>query len=65
MKVEGFFPMSDSVILVCAVCASLATGVLAAYGVCLSMFAAFRMGVRKPTAESMQQVGGAASIVEG
>ena len=57
--------MSDSVMLVCAVLGSLAAGVLAAYGVCLSMFAAFRMGVGKPAAESMPQVGGAASIVEG
>lgn len=47
----------DLIVLVCVVSAALAVGVLAAYGVCLMMFAAFRMhvaqtGVKKPMAES-------------
>ena len=33
----------DLIVLVCVVSAALATGVLGAYGVCLGMFAAFRM----------------------
>ena len=39
--------MSDSVILVCAVFASLAFGVLLAYGVCQAVFALFRMRARR------------------
>ncbi|GAC1429075.1 MAG: hypothetical protein NVSMB62_26880 [Acidobacteriaceae bacterium] len=35
--------MSDSIVLVCAVLASLASGVLMAYGVCLAFFRAFEM----------------------
>ena len=37
----------DLIVLVCVVSAALAVGVLAAYGVCLAMFAAFRMHVRQ------------------
>jgi hypothetical protein len=37
----------DLIVLVCVVLAALAAGVLAAYGVCLAMFAAFRMHVRQ------------------
>jgi hypothetical protein len=33
----------DLIVLVCVVSAALAAGVLGAYGVCLGMFAAFRM----------------------
>jgi hypothetical protein len=36
-----------SIVLVCAVLASLAVGVLVAYGICMAMFAAFRMHVRQ------------------
>lgn len=39
----------DLIVLVCVVSASLAAGVLAAYGVCLAMFAAFRMHVSQIT----------------
>ena len=39
----------DLIVLVCVVLAALAAGVLAAYGVCLAMFAAFRMHVRQVT----------------
>jgi hypothetical protein len=39
-----------SIVLVCAVLASLAVGVLVAYGVCIAMFGAFRMHVRQVAA---------------
>ena len=62
--------MSDSVVLVCAVFASLASGVLLAYGVCQAIFALFRMHARQSPAPSAAQSAGArvvasASIVEG
>lgn len=41
--------VSASVILICAVLASLASGVLLAYGVCLAMFSAFRVHSRQVT----------------
>lgn len=37
----------DLIVLVCVISAALAAGVLAAYGVCLTMFAAFRMHARQ------------------
>ncbi len=40
-----------SIMLVCAVLASLAIGVLVAYGVCQAMFKVFRMHVRQVAAE--------------
>ena len=39
--------VNSSVVLVAAVLASLAVGVLLAYGVCLAMFAFFRMHARQ------------------
>jgi len=59
------FPLSDFVMLVCAVLAALAAGVLAAYGVCLAMFGLFRMHARQVNAESPVRVGSGAKIVEG
>lgn len=50
--------------LVCAVLASLAAGVLAAYGVCVAMFGFFRLHARQVTAPSDVQVG-AAGVLEG
>ena len=41
----------DLIVLVCVVSAALAAGVLAAYGVCLAMFATFRMHVRQVALE--------------
>ena len=38
--------------LVCAVLASLAVGVLVAYGVCMAMFGVFQMHVRQVAASS-------------
>ena len=42
--------MNSSIMLVCAVLASLAVGVLLAYGVCIAMFRAFEMHVRQVAA---------------
>jgi uncharacterized protein (DUF2062 family) len=39
-----------SIVLVCAVLASLAVGVLVAYGVCLAMFRVFQIHVRQVAA---------------
>jgi len=49
--------------LVCAVLASLAAGVLAAYGVCVGMFGLFRMHARQVAAPA--PVVSRAKIVEG
>ena len=57
--------MNDSVVLVCAVFASLASGVLLAYGVCQAIFALFRMHARQSPAPSQVRVASPASIVEG
>jgi len=55
--------------LVCAVLASLAVGVLAAYGVCLGFFAAFRMRALRPVVApkeaAMGSATGAVSVMEG
>jgi predicted phage tail protein len=37
----------NSIVLVCAVLASLAVGVLVAYGICMAMFGVFQMHVRQ------------------
>ena len=42
--------MTSSIVLVCAVLASLGVGVLVAYGICMAMFAAFQMHVRQVAA---------------
>jgi predicted phage tail protein len=57
--------VSDSVVLVCAVLASLASGVLVAYGACLAMFGLFRMHARQAAVQSVVRVTGSASVVEG
>jgi hypothetical protein len=43
--------VNSSIVLISAVLASLAAGVLAAYGVCVSMFRLFRMHARQVAAE--------------
>ena len=45
--------MTSSIMLVCAVLASLALGVLVAYGSCMGMFVAFRMHVRQVAANNV------------
>jgi hypothetical protein len=57
--------VSDSVVLVCAVFASLASGVLLAYGVCQAIFALFSMHARQSPALSHARVARPARIVEG
>lgn len=57
--------MSDSIVLVSAVLASLAAGVLLAYGVCLGMFRVFQMGVLPAEAKSERLVSSGVQIVEG
>jgi hypothetical protein len=44
--------VTSSIVLVCAVLASLAVGVLVAYGICMGMFVAFRMHVRQVAASN-------------
>ena len=48
--------VTSSIVLVCAVLASLAVGVLVAYGVCMAMFGVFRMHVRQVAAGSRRVV---------
>jgi len=54
--------VSDSIVLVCAVLGALAAGVLAAYGVCLGMFAAFRIHAKQAATRTGAQVRSTASI---
>lgn len=44
-----------SIVLVCAVLASLAVGVLVAYGVCMTMFRVFQMHVKQVAAEKQSR----------
>ena len=55
--------MADLVMMVCAVLFALAGGVLAAYGVCLAFFAAFKMRAYKAKVEKAAPVPGAAASV--
>ena len=50
-----------SIVLICAVLASLAVGVLVAYGVCIAMFGVFRMHARQVAGSASRRVGTAAS----
>ena len=43
--------MNSSIVLISAVLASLAAGVLTAYGICVSMFRIFRMHAKQVAAE--------------
>jgi uncharacterized protein (DUF2062 family) len=54
-----------SIVLVCAVLASLAVGVLVAYGVCIAMFSAFRMHARQVAENSARNVVASTRVVEG
>ena len=48
--------MNSSIVLVSAVLASLAVGVLVAYGVCIAMFSAFQMHARQIAGSAARQV---------
>ena len=56
--------MSDLVVLVCAVLASLTSGLLIAYGVCLAFFRLFRTRARQPEARSSVPVAPPAGMAE-
>jgi hypothetical protein len=51
--------------LVCAVLAALAAGVLVAYGVCLGMFGLFRMHAKQATEAVAVRVASGVKVVEG
>lgn len=55
--------MSDSIVLVCAVLAAMAWGVLMAYGVCLAFFRMFRMRAAQSAANTAPAV--APQVVQG
>jgi len=57
--------VNSSIVLVCAVLASLAVGVLVAYGVCIAMFEAFRMHVRQVAQTTARRVIATTQVVEG
>jgi len=58
-------PVSDSVVLVCAVLASMAFGVLVAYGVCEAVFGLLRTRTRQTPVESELRVTVPAGVIEG
>jgi hypothetical protein len=55
----------SSIVLICAVLASLAVGVLVAYGVCIGMFGVFRIHARQVAEDSARRVLAATQAVEG
>ena len=58
--------VNSSIVLVSAVLASLAAGVLTAYGICVSMFRIFRMHAKQVAAERQaRSVVAATQVVEG
>jgi predicted phage tail protein len=58
--------VNSSIVLISAVFASLATGVLVAYGICMTMFGIFRMHARQVAAvKSARSVVAPARVVEG
>jgi MFS superfamily sulfate permease-like transporter len=54
-----------SIVLICAVLASLAVGVLVAYWVCMAMFGVFRMHVRQVAENSARRVVASTQVAEG
>lgn len=56
--------MTDSIVLVCAVLACMASGVLVAYGVCMAFFRAFRMHAVQ-TAETNAPAVPAPTVLQG
>ena len=51
----------NSIVLVCAVLASLAVGVLAAYGVCVGLFQSFRIHARHV---AVRQIARSAAVLQ-
>jgi hypothetical protein len=54
-----------SIALICAVLASLAVGVLVAYGVCIAMFGVFRIHARQVAESSARRVVASTQVAEG
>jgi predicted phage tail protein len=54
-----------SIALICAVLASLAVGVLVAYGVCIAMFGVFRIHARQVAETSARRVVASTQAIEG
>jgi hypothetical protein len=54
-----------TIVLICAVLASLAVGVLVGYGVCMAMFGMFRIHARQVAESSAQRVMASTQVVEG
>ena len=57
--------MISSIMLICAVLASMAVGVLVAYGVCMGMFWVFRMHALQVAESSARRVVASTQVVEG
>ena len=57
--------VNSSIVLISAVLASLAAGVLLAYGIVLAMFGLFRLHARQVAAGSARRVGTRPQIVRG
>jgi hypothetical protein len=56
--------VNSSIVLVSAVLASLAVGVLVAYGVCIAMFSAFQMHARQIAGNAARQVSTAVQVLK-
>jgi ABC-type glycerol-3-phosphate transport system permease component len=54
---SGVF-VNSSIVLICAVLASLAVGVLSAYGICMAMFNVFRIHARQVAVKSAKSAPG-------
>ncbi|MEO8737262.1 MAG: hypothetical protein ABI380_12070 [Edaphobacter sp.] len=57
--------MNSSIVLICAVLASLAVGVLLAYGICMAMFSVFRIHARQVAIKSTRGVVAPSRVVQG
>ena len=63
--VESEVSVNSSIVLICAVLASLAVGVLLAYGICLAMFNVFRIHARQVAVKSARGVVASARVIQG
>lgn len=64
MEASGEF-VTASIVLISAVLASLAVGVLVAYWVCMAMFGVFRVHARQVAERSLQRVVAQTQVVQG
>jgi predicted phage tail protein len=56
--------VNSSIMLACAVLASLGLGVLVAYGVCIAMFGVFQMHAQKVAGNVARRVSASAQVVK-